>query len=308
MKNAGFGRRRSTRQRTLFRVLALTSGTAAALALAVGAAGSSSKAGASSSVIYWAEAPQASPNYIFPFMSLSFFSVTNIPQFQQLMYRPLYWFGNGSDPTLNPSRSLASNPAYSKNNTEVTVKLKPYKWSNGESVTAQQVVFWMNITKVEYQNWAAYVPGGMPDDLASVTAPNATTVVFKMNGQVNPYWFTYNELSQITPLPMAWDISKTGEKAGGDGCGTASYASVTTKLVKKAPVPVSSAAKSCAAVWTYLSQQSGYNPANPKAPNNSLKTYATNPLWQVVDGPGIWRRSIRRARRPSSRTRPTRAR
>ena len=35
------------------------------------------------------------PNYIFPFMSLAFFSVTNINQFQYLMYRPLYWFGNG---------------------------------------------------------------------------------------------------------------------------------------------------------------------------------------------------------------------
>ena len=31
--------------------------------------------------------------------------------------------------------------------------------------------------------------------------------------------------------------------------------------------------------------QSGFDPKNPKAPNNSLKTYATNPLWQVVDGP-----------------------
>jgi len=190
----------------------------------------------------------------------------------------------------------------------VTLKLKPYKWSNGETVTAQQVVFWMNMTKVEYQNWAAYVPGGMPDDLASVTATNPTTVVFKMTGQVNPYWFTYNELSQITPMPMAWDISKTGEKAGGDACGTASYASVTTKMTGKTLTPVSAAAKSCAAVWTYLSQQSGFNPTNPKAPNNSLKTYATNPLWGVATARGISRASIPPARLPSSRTRPTRAR
>jgi peptide/nickel transport system substrate-binding protein len=233
----------------------------------------------------FAEPPQATPNYIFPFMSLSFFSVDNIPQFQQLMYRPLYWFGNGSNPTLNPSLSLAQNPVYSNGSTTVTMHLKPYKWSNGETVTAQDVAFWMNMTKVEYLNWAAYVPGGMPDDLKSVTAPTPTTVVFKLSGPANTGWFTYNELSQITPLPMAWDISKTGEKAGGDLCGTASYASVTTKKAGKTVVPVSAAAKSCAAVWTYLSQQSGYNPANPKAPNNSLNTYATNPLWQVVDGP-----------------------
>jgi peptide/nickel transport system substrate-binding protein len=284
MEGVRFGRRRVLPVRRLRRGTAVLVGTAAALALAVGAAGSSGKATAGG-VAYFAEPPQATPNYIFPFMSLSFFSVDNIPQFQQLMYRPLYWFGNGSNPTLNPGLSLASNPKYSKNNAEVTFTIKPYKWSNGETVDAQQVVFWMNMTKVEYLNWAAYVPGGMPDDLVSVTAPNPKTVVFKLKGQTNPYWFTYNELSQITPLPMAWDISKTGEKAGGDLCGKSSYASVTTKKAGKAVVPVSAAAKSCAAVWTYLSQQSGFNPANPKAPNNSLKTYATNPLWGVVDGP-----------------------
>src|ERR1700693_538228 len=54
----------------------------------------------------YAEAAQTPPNYIFPFMSLAFFSVNNINQFQQLMYRPLYWFGNGNTPNLNPSLSL----------------------------------------------------------------------------------------------------------------------------------------------------------------------------------------------------------
>ncbi len=266
---------------------------AAALAVLVALVASASGSSATRShlvkaqggTVYWAEPPQATPAYIFPFMNVQFFSVDNIPQFQQLMYRPLYWFGNGSNPTLNPSLSLASNPVYSNGSRTVTVHLKPYKWSNGETVTARQVVFWMNMTKVEYLNWAAYVPGGMPDDLKSVTAPNATTIVFNLTGPANEGWFTYNELSQITPMPMAWDISKNGEKAGGDACGTASYASVTTKKSGKDIVPVSAAAKSCAAVWTYLSQQSGFNPDNPKAPNNSLKTYATNPLWQVVDGP-----------------------
>src|SRR5579871_1369802 len=263
------------------------------LALVVSAAGSSATRAhlvkVQGGTATFAESPTATPNYIFPFMSISFFSVTNIPQFQQLMYRPLYWFGNGSNPTLNPALSLAENPVYTDNSTTVTMHLKPYKWSNGETVTAQQVVFWMNMTKVEYQNWAAYVPGGMPDDLKSVTAPNSKTVVFKLTGPANQGWFTYNELSQITPMPMAWDIAKTGDKPGSAACGTASYASVVTKKVGKAVTPVSAAAKSCEAVWTYLSQQSGFNPANPKAPNNSLKTYATNPLWQVVDGP--WRLS-----------------
>ncbi len=131
---------------------------------------------------YFAEGPQATPNYIFPFMGFQFFSVTNIPQFQQLMYRPLYWFGTGGQPTLNSSLSLAQNPVYSNNGTEVTMKLKPYKFSNGEKLTAQDVVFWLNIDKVERYNWAGYTPGAMPDDLSSVTAPNSTTVVAEDDG------------------------------------------------------------------------------------------------------------------------------
>ena len=37
--------------------------------------------------------PSTQPNYIFPFVSSSYFSVTNAETFQYLMYRPLYWFG-----------------------------------------------------------------------------------------------------------------------------------------------------------------------------------------------------------------------
>jgi peptide/nickel transport system substrate-binding protein len=238
---------------------------------------------------YFAEGPQATPNYIFPFMSLAFFSITNIPQFQQLMFRPLYWFGTGEQPTLNLNLSLAGQPSYTNHGTEVTMKLKNYKYSNGEKVTAQDVVFWFNMLKVERYNWAAYAPGTMPDDLASVTAPNATTVVLKTTGPINSLWFTYNELSQITPFPMAWDISANGQKSGSEACGTAKYSQVVVKVEHpksgSVVVPQSKQAKSCAAVYTYLSKESGFDPTNPKAPNNALKTYATNPLWQIVDGP-----------------------
>ena len=31
------------------------------------------------------------------------------------MYRPLYWFGNGSTPNLNSSLSVANQPKYTNN-------------------------------------------------------------------------------------------------------------------------------------------------------------------------------------------------
>jgi peptide/nickel transport system substrate-binding protein len=218
----------------------------------------------------YAEQPQDAPNYIFPFMSLAFFSVSNINQFQQLMYRPLYWFGNGSTPNLNPSLSLADNPVYTNNGTTVSMTLKPYKWSNGETVTAEDVMFWMNMLHAEKANWAGYAAGTMPDDIKSIVVNSPTQLTFTLTAPVNSYWFTYNELSQITPMPLAWDITSAGAPAGSGGCANAPYGTVDTQ---------------CAAVYTFLSNQAGYNPANPKAANNSLSTYATNPIWQVVNGP-----------------------
>jgi peptide/nickel transport system substrate-binding protein len=93
----------------------------------------------------WAELPGGTPDYIFPFTSSSFISVTNQNEFQWLMYRPLYWFGNGTQPTVNPSLSLANAPVWSNGGKTVTVSLKSYMWSNGQPVTAQNVMFWLNM-------------------------------------------------------------------------------------------------------------------------------------------------------------------
>jgi len=218
----------------------------------------------------YAEASGAAPNYIFPFMSLAFFSVYNINQFQYLMYRPLYWFGNGTQPTINDALSLAQEPVYSNNSQTVVVNLKSYKWSNGESVTAPDIMFWMNMMHSDKANWAAYASGFIPDNIKSITINNPTQLTFTLTGAVNPYWFTYNQLSQITPLPVAWDVTSTGASPGSGGCSAAAFGAADAK---------------CNDVYTFLSKQAGYDPANPHATNNSLATYATNPLWQIVNGP-----------------------
>ena len=59
------------------------------------AGASSLPASTASNTITFAEGATASPNYIFPYMSCSYFSVDNINQFQEMMYRPVYWFGLG---------------------------------------------------------------------------------------------------------------------------------------------------------------------------------------------------------------------
>ena len=201
-------------------IAVLAAGTIAA-GCSSGSSGTAANTSASQTTATWAEAPQTPPNYIFPFMSLAFFSVSNSEQFQYMMYRPLYWFGQGSTPNLNTSLSLAQTPTYSADGKTVTLNLKPYKWSNGETVTAQNVMFWMNMLHAEKANWAGYSAGALPDDIQSITVNSPTQLTMTLTGAVNTYWFTYNELSQITPMPNAWDVTATGGAPNSGGCAAA---------------------------------------------------------------------------------------
>lgn len=167
------------------------------------------------------------------------------------MYRPLYWFGNDGKAEVNDQLSLAAEPAYSNGGKTLTIKLKDYKWSNGTAVTSADVMFWFNMAKTEKANFAAYVPGQFPDNIVSATAPDAQTIVFNTDKAYSEQWMLYNQLSQITRMPPAWDMTSATAKGA---CATD--------------------ASSCAAVYTYMVSQS-----------KDLPTYATNPLWKVVDGP-----------------------
>jgi peptide/nickel transport system substrate-binding protein len=201
----------------------------------------------------FAESPNAKPNYIFPLTSGAYFSVTNLSQFQFLMYRPLYWFGDNGQVKLNSSLSLASDPVYTDGGKTVTMKLKGWKWSDGTPITSRDVEFWMNLLKANISHWAAYSPGEFPDNVTTMSFPDSQTIVFGLDKAYGTYFFTYNELSQITPLPQhLWDKTSDSQAVGD---------------YDRDP-------KTASAVYKYLDGQS-----------KSVGTYNTNPLWQVVSGP-----------------------
>jgi peptide/nickel transport system substrate-binding protein len=123
-----------------------------------------------------------------------------------------------------------------------------------QPVTSRDVQFWFDLLKAGKTGWWDYQPGEFPDNVTSFTilGPRRFSLTFD-----HPYaasWL-YNELAQLIPLPQhAWDKTSASGKVGNDDLTTAG----------------------ATAVYNFLLAQ-----------NKDLATYATNPLWQVTDGP--WR-------------------
>ena len=90
-------------------------------------------------------------NWIFPFYAITQASVYNDQQFQWLMYRPLYMFGSHAATTtgINSQLSPADLPVFSHGGKTVTVTMKGWKWSDGATVDAQDVAFFLNMHKAE---------------------------------------------------------------------------------------------------------------------------------------------------------------
>ena len=202
--------------------------------------------------------PAGAPfNYIFPFEGPQYVTGPNVTTFQQLMYRPIYWW-DGSPYQLNLTKSLAAAPVFEDNDKTVVIQLKKdWEFSDGERLTPVNVALFMGMLLSERSSFWLYLPGAFPDTLASVSYSNSQdSVTLHMKNSVNPTWFLENQLTMITPFPTAWDLSGPGQKSDCES----EIASVQ--------------AKDCPAVYKYLTAQAG-----------DTASYATNPLWQVVDGP-----------------------
>ena len=197
---------------------------------------------------------------IFPLNSGQYYSVTNYEDFMYLMQRPLYMFGNnGSSITVNYSISPANAPVYSDGGQTVTINLKGWKWSNGDTVDANDVILWLNMDNAEKANFAGYAPGTLPDNVVSYKATGPNQVTMHLDKAYSALWYTYNQLAEISTFPAQYDVTSLGAAPDSGGCLTDSAADKWAK---------------CAKVWTFLTTQA-----------KDYSTYVTSPLWSIVDGP-----------------------
>jgi peptide/nickel transport system substrate-binding protein len=193
-------------------------------------------------------------NYIFPMVNTQNAVGANLEYSEYLMWRPLYWFGGANSVGLDVKYSLADAATVrsSAGHTTATVQLKPYRWSDGTAVTSRDVQFWFNLLKANKTNFWGYTPGEFPDNVSAFTilSPSRFSLTFK--GTDSSAWL-YNQLGLLIPLPQqTMDRESPGGKVG-------NYDQTPAGAL---------------AVGNFLLNQ-----------NKDLNTYATNPLWQVVDGP-----------------------
>ena len=236
---------------------------AAAGALSLGliaptTSGASGTTSTDSNTITFAEAPGAAPNYIFPYLGCAFFSVATLSQFQEMTYRPVYWFGTPGSSAVDYSLSPANAPVFSNSNKTITITMKGWKFADGQTVDAQSVMFYLNMYKADPTSYCGYNKGyGIPDQVASATG-TGNTVTIKFTGSVNPGWILYNYLAELTPMPNTWDITAPGKTST---CATGAYGAAATDTA-------------CKAVEKYLDKQS------------STQTNFPDALWTSgADGP-----------------------
>jgi peptide/nickel transport system substrate-binding protein len=200
-------------------------------------------------------------NCIFPVETTNCYSVGNYEDFQYLMVRPLYMFGGNSSTSISVDYALspADKPVYTNGGKTVIINLKPWKWSNGAPVDAKDVIFFLNMLEANKTSYAGYTPKLAPDNITSYSATGPQQVTLHLKSAYSNLWFTYNQLATFYPLPLTWDVTKAGAAADSGGCLTDSPADGWAK---------------CKTVWAFLNSQ-----------NKDTSTYATSPLWKVVDGP-----------------------
>jgi peptide/nickel transport system substrate-binding protein len=99
----------------------------------------------------------------------------------------------------------------------------------------------------------------MPDNVVSYKATGPEQVTLHLNKAYGSYWYTYNQLAEINPFPLSWDTTSLTGAPGSGGCTTDTAADKWAK---------------CVAVFNFLTAQA-----------KDYSTYATSPLWGVVDGP-----------------------
>jgi len=236
------------------RVAAVVIPLVLAVALAACSGGGSGGSGTArkGGTVTVAELPDATPNLIFPLPPASNTDGWNV-NLTTPMWPVLTYAGDGAKSAVNPQESLFTSITWANGDRQATIHLKHWNWSDGKPVTSRDFTFVYNLLKATVPNWINYLPGSFPTDVTSVATPDAHTVVLNLDRSYNPAYYVDDVLCFVPLLPQhAWDKTSAGGPVGNYDQTTAGAKAVDNFLQKE---------------------------------GSQMSTFATNPMWKVVDGP-----------------------
>jgi peptide/nickel transport system substrate-binding protein len=202
------------------------------------------------------------PEYIFPIVPGAQSTSGGIELLTSL-FMPLYAGPTGAKPEWDPGLSAAASaPVPSDGGKTYTITLKSgLKWSNGQPVTGNDLLFYIDLLKAAVTesaaNWGQYVAGQFPASVTSASA-SGNTVTVHLNKAYNPGYFLNNQLQDTNfgayPIPsQAWNLASAG------GAHITDWSTNPADAKK---------------IYDYLNKVGG-----------QVASFGTNPLWKVTDGP-----------------------
>ncbi len=121
-------------------------------------------------------------------------------QVLEQFYRPLVWID--AQGRLDPSRGLAQAVDTPDGGLTFVVTLHDWMWSDGVPVTADDVLFTLDLIRRLGSSYAYYGHGGVPTLIARAEASSPHRVTLRMTHRVNPDWFVSLGLGNLLfPLP-----------------------------------------------------------------------------------------------------------
>lgn len=161
------------------------------------------------------------------------YNTSNLTTSQGVIYETLLFF-NRADESVTPW--LASGYQYSSDLTQITFTIRPnVKWSDGQPFTSDDVAFTLN----ELKQYPAMDLNGLWNQITSVTAPDPSTVVVKLNAPFTPLLWYLGGQTYILPKHIWANVGDGSKYADPNPVGTGPYVlkTFTPQLVTLAKNP-----------------------------------------------------------------------
>ena len=145
------------------------------------------------------------------------YNTSNLTTSQGVIYETLLFFNRG-DESVTPW--LASGYQYSSDLTQITFTIRPnVKWSDGQPFTSDDVAFTLN----ELKQYPAMDLNGLWNQITSVTAPDPSTVVVKLNAPFTPLLWYLGGQTYILPKHIWANVGDGSKYADPNPVGTGPY-------------------------------------------------------------------------------------